>query len=83
MAECKYHVRSVQRIGNFNYQVELEKLTNVGWLWWKKWESDITFYRTDDGVYWYEEKTGNRAYYMDQILDAAARKYKWENNREL
>jgi hypothetical protein len=83
MAECKYHVRSVQRIGNFNYQVELEKLTNVGWLWWKKWESDITFYRTDDGVYWYEEKTGHRAHYMDPILDAAVRKYKWENNREL
>ena len=55
MAEIGYQVRSVKQICEFNYLVELEKLTKVGWLFWKRYESDITFYRSS-GIYWYEEK---------------------------
>lgn len=79
MAECKYNVRSVTKIGFENYKVELEKLTKVGWFWWVRWQSDIIFYRTDIWPYWYEAKTGHRAHYMDQILDAAVRKHKLEH----
>lgn len=88
MTDYKYQVRSVQKIGELNYLVELERLTTVGWLWWKRLESEIKFFRTDvtlEGIRsprWYEEATGKRAYYLEDMLDAAVRKYTWEQENK-
>jgi len=79
MIEHKYNIKSVQRIGLTNYLVEVELLTKVGFLWRKRWQSDIAFYRTYNGSYWYEESSGIRASHMKDMLDAAVRKYQWDN----